>query len=132
MPIVDKDITKAIIEKILNRQVHPSLTVVGPDNGAVYVARPVSTLSTNEQLDVEISWSTLLLDGSLKVVLDKVDVTSKFWIDNDELKATASLPMPKLGAHTLEARGQFLSNVLPLQLVQLNASSGFTVRSQSS
>jgi hypothetical protein len=128
MPIVDIDITKSVIEKVLNRQVHPNLTIVVPENGAVYIPRPVST---NEHFDIEISWSTLLLDGSLKVVLDKVDVTSKFWIDNDELKATGSLPMPKLGAHTIEASGQLLSNFLPLQLVQLNAFSGFTVHLRS-
>jgi hypothetical protein len=128
MPIVDIDITKSVIEKVLNRRVHPNLTIVVPENGASYTPRLVLT---NEHLDVEISWSTLLLDGSLKVFLDKVDVTSKFWVDNDELKATGSLPMPKLGAHTLEASGQFLSNLLPLQIAQLNATSGFTIHLRS-
>ncbi len=128
MPVVDIDITKAVVEKVLSRRVHPNLTIVAPENGSAYTPRPAST---NEHFDVEISWSTLLLDGSLKVFLDKVDVTPKFWVDNDELKATGSLPMPKLGAHTLEASGQFLSNLLPLQLIQLNASSGFSVKVRS-
>jgi hypothetical protein len=128
MPVVDIDITKSVVEKVLNRRVHTNLTIVAPENGAILTPRPANT---NEHLDVEISWSTLLLDGSLKVFLDKVDVTSKFWVDNDELKATGSLPMPRLGGHTLEASGQLLSNLLPLQLVQLNASSGFTVKVRS-
>lgn len=128
MPVVDIDITKSIVDKVLNRRVHPNLTIITPENGAGIIPRPAAA---NEHLDVEIRWSTLLLDGSLKVFLDKVDVTSKFWVDNDELKATGSLPMPKIGVHTLEASGQLLSNLLPLQLVQLHVSSGFTVKVRS-
>lgn len=128
MPAVDIEITKTVIDKVLNRRVYPTLTIVAPVNGTEYTPRPSATA---EQIDVEISWSTLLLEGSLKVFLDKVDVTSKFWIDNDELKATASLPMPKVGPHIFEASGQFLSDFLPLQLAHLNASSEFTVRFRS-
>ncbi len=89
------DITKSVVEKVLNRRVHTNLTIVAPENGAILTPRPANT---NEHLDVEISWSTLLLDGSLKVFLDKVDVTSKFWVDNDELKATGFIDAKNLVA----------------------------------
>jgi hypothetical protein len=115
---------RKILDQLLTQQLEPSISIVSPENGSFLC---VATASMPNVFRLEIAWSTLLVEGSLLVRLDQKDITSGFTVDDAALKATASIPWPSLGRHILEVNGRCLRNLIPLQFIELKASSKFEI-----
>lgn len=101
---------KEILEKLRKVRLLPAINLSGVSAGGPFAY-------------IEISWKTLLIDGSLRVLLNgSTDITSQFTIDNSAIKATATVDTGSVGIQQVEATGEFLAQLAPLKIINLNAS----------
>lgn len=102
--------SKEILEKLRKVRFLPAFNLYGVSAGGPFAF-------------IDISWKTLLVDGSLRVLLNgSTDITSQFAIDNSAMRATATIDTGSVGIQQFEATGEFLSQPVPLRIVRLNAS----------
>lgn len=108
-PLVKKP-NAALLEKIAKTRLRPSLVVQCGAVGGTFA-------------HVEIAWTTLLVDGTLRVVCDgNLDITSLLEVDETTLTASGTVDLKGVGLHVIDATGQFLSRLVPLGTIALEAS----------
>lgn len=101
--------SKVILEKLKKVRLSPAINLYSVCEGASFDY-------------IDISWKTLLIAGSLRVILNgETDITSQFTIDNSAMKATASVDTGSVGTQKVEATGEFLAQLVPVRIVSLSA-----------
>jgi hypothetical protein len=101
--------SKEILEKLRKWRLNPAINLYSVCAGGSFDY-------------IDISWRTLLIDGSLKVLLNgNTDITSHFTIDNTAMKATATVDTRSVGTQQIEATGEFLAQLVPVRIVSLSA-----------
>ena len=117
----------SVLEKLHNRRLSADVSVVSPAAGST-----VEICLPSTGIFVHVTWTTLLSDGTLKVLFDSTDVTAYLEISHERNEAKGFLPsnqapFAQIGQHTIKASGEFMSNLLPLRIVRLEADSTFSV-----
>jgi len=116
----------SVLEKLHDRRLSAAVSVVSPAPGST-----VELCLPSTGIYVHVTWATLLSDGTLKVFFDTTDVTAYLDINHERNEAKGLLPsnqapFAKIGQHTIKASGEFLSNLLPLRIVRMEAHSTFS------
>lgn len=63
---------------------------------------------------IEVTWNTLLMDGTLHVVLDNTeDVSAAFRVDDSMMKATATIDTHKVGGVLIDVTADCLARLFP-------------------
>lgn len=108
-PLVKKP-NAALLERLAKTRLQPSLVVRCTCVGGTFA-------------NIEVAWTTLLVDGTLRIVCDgNRDITSLLAIDEVALKASGTVDLQGVGLHVLDAAGQFLARLVPLGTIALEAS----------
>ena len=107
------DHEKEIPEQLSKIRLKPSIKLYTVSAGATFVY-------------VEVTWTTLLIEGSLKVIyhVDRdIDISSQFTIDEAAMKAYATVDTKSVGIVEFKANGEFLAVLVPIRTIDLHASS---------
>jgi hypothetical protein len=116
-PKLASPVGKDTIEKFKKIHLKPAIKLYAHCVGATFVY-------------VEISWESILIEGSLKVFVDETnEVTSQFSIDDSVMKATATIDIAAVGLHLIDASGEFLAALVPFKAIQISASTGVYIPS---
>jgi hypothetical protein len=124
----DPEDVMAVLRKLAAHKLTPVLKIDAPADGASIDGGRLG--QKNPGIKILITWTTLLTEDTFKVVLDKKNITSTFTIDYENMRATGTAFFDKAGAHELSAKGQFLSDLVPVRVKELTAKSSFSIRKE--
>ena len=112
-PVSDPLVVKpnaALLDKLAKARLRPSLVIRCAAAGGTFA-------------HIEVAWTTLLVDGTLRVVCDgSRDITALLQVDDAGMTASGTVDLQGVGLHVLGAAGQFLARLSPLGTVALEAS----------